>query len=87
MKAFALLIGIMVVGFVLFVISVAQMPEPSAAQVAATNDAARRELQQAPEICRRQLGWTEGTIIWEPDVAAFALCMHPTLKKHNLLTK
>ena len=86
MKAFALLIGIMVVGFVLFVISVAQMPVTSAASIAA-NDAARRELQQATETCRRQLGWTEGTIIKELDMAAFALCMHPTLKKYNLLTK
>ena len=86
MKAFALLLGIMLVGFVLFVISVARMPATSLAATPSTNDAALREVKQATETCRLLLGWKEGTIIREHDFAAFALCMHPTLTKHNLLT-
>ena len=80
--AIALLLAIFVIGLGPAV----DTPSGSAATTTATTDAALREVKQAMETCRILLGWKEGTIIRELDFAAFALCMHPTLKKHNLLT-
>ena len=65
----------------------ARQAADSAAANATYQAAAQQELREAVTICVLRLGYTDDTIMTRERIAAHALCMHPTLKKHNLLTK